>query len=97
VGVPPHLTAKPLFVALPPPDPIYAITYLDGAIWYAETGVKPNTLVRFDLATQKFQSWGIPSGGGVIRNMMPTRDRNIVMAESGIDKIALAVIARPAD
>jgi len=29
----------------------YAITYLKGAIWYVETAVKPNALVRFDSAT----------------------------------------------
>ena len=33
--------------------------------------------------TEKFQTWAIPSGGGVVRNMMPTRDGNIAMAESG--------------
>ena len=35
----------------------------------------------------------IPGGGGVVRNMMTTDDgRNIVMAESGVNKIALAEI-----
>src|SRR5258708_2317490 len=72
----------------------YAMDYLNGAIWYAETGVEPNTLVRFDLATKKFQTWKIPSGGGVIRNMMPTRDGNIAMAESGVNRVALAEITK---
>ena len=36
-------------------------------------GGKPNRLVRFDPKTEKFQTWPIPSGGGVVRNMMATR------------------------
>jgi virginiamycin B lyase len=71
----------------------YGITYLKGAIWYTESAVKPNTLVRFDLATQKFQTWPIPSGGGVVRNMMPMPDgTGIVMACSGVNRIALAEV-----
>lgn len=71
----------------------YAITYLKGAIWYSESGVEPNTLVRFDPAKETFQTWAIPSGGGVVRNMMPTRDgTGIAMACSGANRIALATI-----
>jgi virginiamycin B lyase len=71
----------------------YGITYLKGAIWYSESAVKPNTLVRFDPATQKFQTWPIPSGGGVVRNMMPMTDGSgIAMACSGINRVALAQI-----
>ena len=36
------------------------MTALNGVIWYCESGVKPNTLVRFDPKTQKFQSWIVP-------------------------------------
>jgi virginiamycin B lyase len=46
-------------------------------------------MVRFDPKTQVFQSWIIPAGGGVVRNMMTTRDGNIVIAESGRNKVAL--------
>jgi len=70
----------------------YGITYLKGAIWYSESAVRPNTLVRFDPVSQKFQTWPIPSGGGVVRNMMVTRDGNIVMAESGVNRVALVEI-----
>ena len=66
--------------------------YLKRAVWYSESGVRPNTLVRFDPETAKFQTWAIPSGGGVVRNMMVTRDGNIAMAESGVNRIALAVV-----
>jgi virginiamycin B lyase len=70
----------------------YGIVYLKRAVWYSESGVRPNTLVRFDPATERFQTWAIPSGGGVVRNMMVTRDGNIAMAESGVNRIALAVV-----
>jgi virginiamycin B lyase len=54
--------------------------------------VQPNVLVRFDPATEKFQTWSIPSGGGVVRDMMPTRDGNLALACSGVNGIALAEI-----
>ena len=72
----------------------YGITYLNGAIWYNEGAVKPNTLVRFDLKTEKFQTWAIPAGGGVVRNMMTTRDGNIVMAESALNIVALVTVGK---
>jgi virginiamycin B lyase len=61
-------------------------------VWYSESGVRPNTLVRFDPASGSFQSWAIPGGGGVVRNMMATRDGNLVIAESGVDRVALVEI-----
>ena len=74
----------------------YGITVLDGIVWYSESGVRPNTLVRFDPRSEKFQSWAIPSGGGVVRNMMPTRDGRLVLAESGVGKVALVDIRQSA-
>jgi len=71
----------------------YGITAVAGAIWYSESSVRPNTLVRFDPKTEKFQTWIIPAGGGVVRNMMPTKDGSgIVMAESGLNRVALVEI-----
>ena len=70
----------------------YGITALNDILWYSESGVRPNTLVRFDPRSQKFQSWPIPSGGGVVRNMMPTRSGGLVLAESGAGKVALVSI-----
>ena len=70
----------------------YGIVYLRSAVWYSESGVRPNTLVRFDPATGKFQTWPIPSGGGGVRNMMVTRDGNIAMAESGVNRVGLVEV-----
>jgi virginiamycin B lyase len=62
----------------------------DGMVWYSESGVKPNTLVRFDPKTAAFQSWPIPSGGGVVRNMAATSDGRLYLACSGVNKVAIA-------
>ena len=68
---------------------------VNGIIWYNESAIWPNTLVRFDPKTEKFQSWLIPSGGGVVRNMMPLPNGNIAMAESGVNRVALVEITNP--
>ena len=48
----------------------------------------------FDPKTEKFQTWPIPSGGGVVRNMMSTYDGNLALACSGVNKVALVKIER---
>jgi streptogramin lyase len=60
-----------------------------GAVWYNESGAKPNTIVRFDPATEKFQSWVIPGGGDIVRNMDVTRDGNPVLANSLTNEVGL--------
>ena len=70
----------------------YGITALNDIIWYSESAVSPNTLVRFDPKTAQFQTWAIPAGGGVVRNMMPTKDGDLVLAESGVNRVALVDI-----
>jgi virginiamycin B lyase len=72
----------------------YGITAYNDIIWYSEGNTKPNTLVRFDPKSEKFQSWAIPSGGGVVRNMMATREGNLVLAESGVNKVALVEVTK---
>jgi virginiamycin B lyase len=67
----------------------YGIAVVKDVLWYSESGVSPNTLVRFAPKAEKFQTWEIPSGGGVVRNMMVTKDGNLVLACSGVDRIAL--------
>ena len=70
----------------------YGIIAIKDVIWYNESAVRPNTLVRFDPKTEKFQSWIIPSGGGVVRNMSVTKDGNLAMAESGVNRVALVTL-----
>lgn len=72
----------------------YGITAVGDVIWYSESGVRPNTLVRFDTRTERFQTWIIPSGGGVVRNMMATADGNLALACSGVNRVALVTVGR---
>jgi virginiamycin B lyase len=73
----------------------YGIASVGNVIWYSESGVRPNTLVRFEMSTGKFQTWAIPSGGGVIRNMMTTADGNLVLACSGVNKVGYVEVGGP--
>jgi virginiamycin B lyase len=72
----------------------YGIAVIDGKVWYSESGVQPNTVVMFDPATERFQTWPIPSGGGVVRNVSVTKDGNLAMALSGLNKIGLVEIRK---
>jgi virginiamycin B lyase len=67
----------------------YGIVATKGALWYSESFAKPNTIVRFDPAKETFQSWAIPGGGDIVRNMHVTRDGNPVMANSLVNAIGL--------
>ena len=58
-------------------------------VWYSESSVRPNTLVRFDTESERFQTW---VGGGVVRNMMATSDGNLVLACSGVNRVALVEV-----
>jgi virginiamycin B lyase len=66
----------------------------DGAIWYSESGVKPNTIVRFDPKDQAFKKWPLLSGGGVVRNMVATPDGTIYIACSGVNKVAILWVSK---
>jgi virginiamycin B lyase len=70
----------------------YGIAAVGEVLWYSESGVKPNTLVRFDSRSETFQTWAIPSGGGVVRHMMATPDGNLVLACSGVNRVALVEV-----
>jgi virginiamycin B lyase len=66
----------------------------DGMIWYSESGVEPNTLVVFDPKKKTFEKWPIPSGGGVVRHMVATPDGKLYLANSGVNKVAIAEVRR---
>jgi virginiamycin B lyase len=68
----------------------YAIIVADGIVWYNESGVRPDPLVRFDPATETFQSWPIPSGGiysGILRHGRATREGNLLIHQSATNRI----------
>ena len=66
----------------------------DGEVWYSESGVNPNTLVRFDPKSETFSMKPIPSGGGVVRNMVATPDGRLYLACSGVNKVAVMDLNR---
>ena len=70
----------------------YAIAFFDGAVWYNESGVRPDMLVRFDLSTETFQSWPIPSGdlfAGIVRHMRVSRDGTaLLIHQTATNRIA---------
>jgi virginiamycin B lyase len=70
----------------------YGIVFTKNALWYSESGAKPNTIVRFDPQTEKFQTWGIPGGGDIVRNMDVTPDGNPVLANSLANQVGLVEI-----
>lgn len=70
----------------------YGIVFTKGALWYSESFAKPNTIVRFDPKSEKFQTWAIPGGGDIVRNMDVTPDGNPVLANSLTNQVGLVEI-----
>ena len=75
----------------------YGIAVIDGAVWYNESGVRPDMLVRFDIATEKFQSWPIKSGNlysGILRNARKTPQGTLLIHQTATNRI-IEVIPQP--
>jgi virginiamycin B lyase len=72
----------------------YGISAINDIIWYSESGSTPNTVVRFDPKTAKFQSWAIPGGGNIVRNTSVTPDGNFVLANSLVNNVTLVTIKK---
>lgn len=72
----------------------YAIEVIDDIIWYNESGQRPDALVRFDPKTERFQSWAVPSGVGIIRHMRKTPDGNLAIHQSSTNRVGLAIIGK---
>jgi virginiamycin B lyase len=72
----------------------YGISSIHDVLWYSESEAKPNTVVRFDPKTEKFQSWTIPGGGNIVRNTDVTKDGNFVLANSLVNTVTLVTIPK---
>lgn len=73
----------------------YALAVIDGIVWYNESGVRPDPLVRFDPATETFQSWPIPSGNvyaGIIRHMRADREGRLLLHQGSTNRIIRATL-----
>lgn len=60
---------------------------MNDVVWYNESGTRPDALVRFDPRTERFQSWAIPSGVGIVRHMVPSRDGSLLIHQSSTNRI----------
>jgi virginiamycin B lyase len=68
----------------------YGLIVVNGIVWYNESGMRPDALVRFDPRTETFQSWPIPSGGvysGIWRHGRATREGNLLIHQSATNRI----------
>ena len=72
----------------------YAIEVVNDIVWLNESRQRPDALVRFDPATERFQSWAVPSGVGIIRNMQATHDGNLVIHQSSANTVGLVLIEK---
>jgi len=78
----------------PASKPYGIATAPDGSVWYSESGMTPNTIVRFEPSTTAFSRWPIPSGGGVVRNMVSTPEGNLYIACSGVNKVGIVRVGK---
>ncbi len=70
----------------------YSMAVIDDVIWYNESGMRPDALVRFDPEDESFQSWAIPSGVGIIRHTWVTEDGNLLIHQSSTNQVGLVRI-----
>jgi virginiamycin B lyase len=70
----------------------YALVVVNDVVWYNESGMRPDALVRFDPATEEFQSWPMPSGVGINRRMYVTKDNNILIHQSSTNRVGIVKI-----
>jgi virginiamycin B lyase len=75
----------------------YGISAINGVIWYSESGSTPNTVIRFDPKTEKFQSWAIPGGGNIVRNTSVSPSGEFVLANSLMNQVTMVKIEAPAN
>ena len=72
----------------------YGISNINDVIWHSESEAMPNTVVRFDPKTEKFQTWAIPGGGNIVRNTDVTKEGNFVLANSLVNTVTLVTIQK---
>jgi virginiamycin B lyase len=72
----------------------YGISVIHDVLWYSESGTTPNTVVRFDPKSPKFQTWTIPGGGNIVRNTSVTRDGDFVLANSLVNSVTLVTLPK---
>jgi len=71
----------------------YSMTVIKDIVWYNESGMRPDALVRFDPAKEQFQSWAVPSGIGIIRHTWETQDGDLLIHQSSSNRVGRVRIA----
>jgi len=71
----------------------HGIATIGNIVWYVEAGTNPNALVRFNPATERFQSWPL-SGFGVVRDLAATEDTNLAFAMGSLNRVGLIEISK---
>jgi len=66
----------------------YGIATIGNVVWYSESAVSPNTLVRFDPATEKFETFKSSSASANVRQIHG-RKGEVWTPESGADKLVV--------
>ena len=61
----------------------------DGMVWYAESGVEPNTVIRFNPTTAAFSRISIPVGGGTVSNMVAAPGGVVFFTSRDVDKVGV--------
>lgn len=54
--------------------------------------MRPDALVRFDPTAERFQSWAIPSGAGIVRNVWVTEAGDLLIHQTSSNRIGLVKI-----
>lgn len=70
----------------------YSLAVINDKIWYNESAMRPDALVRFDPETESFQSWAVPSGVGIIRHVWVTRENKLLIHQSSSNRIGVVTI-----
>ena len=70
----------------------YALEVIDDKVWYNESGMRPDALVRFDPVNESFQSWAIPSGVGIIRNVWETEAGDLLIHQTSSNQVGIVRI-----
>ena len=72
----------------------YSITITpDDMVWYSESGVTPDAVVRFDPRTQKLARWFLPTADG-IRNMVSSPKGDIYVTGSASNSVGAVRIEK---
>lgn len=70
----------------------YSLAVIDDVVWYNESAMRPDALVRFDPASETFQSWAIPSGVGIVRHTWVTTAGDLLIHQTSSNRVGIVRI-----